>query len=474
MEEREKKEWKPFPGPQSQALNCEADILLYGGAAGGGKTDLLLGLAKTNHHRSIIFRRQFSELQAIEDRANEIYLGLGNYNKSEKVWRFYDARQIEFGAVKDEKSIVKYQGRAHDLKCFDEVTNFTEKQFRFLGGWNRTSKLGQRTRIVCTSNPPTNTDGDWIINFWGAWLDKTHPNPALPGELRWYTNIDGKEVELLTGESFYHNDEKITPLSRTFIPAKVGDNPYYANGPYLATLQALPEPLRSKMLKGDFTAGREDDQWQVIPSEWVRLAQARWLARGKPRVGLSALGVDVARGGNDKTVLTPRYGNYFGSQRVYEGKSTPDGVSIVQHILLVPDISSTVDINVDVIGVGASVYDQLVIMGFDVHGLQSAGGSEATDLSGLFEFLNKRAEWWWSLRMALDPESGDELALPDDPELLADLCAPRWKISTGGKIQIEPKEDVIKRIGRSPDKGDSVVYAHAQVSDGISFTSARM
>lgn len=81
-----------------------------------------------------------------------------------------------------------------------------------------------------------------------------------------------------------------------------------------------------------------------------------------------------------------------------------------------------------------------------------------TAQSGRLTFVNQRALWWWRLREALDPSSGEDLAIPPDRELLADLCSPKWKLMTRG-IQVEPKEAIVKRIGRSPDKGESLVYA---------------
>jgi hypothetical protein len=75
-------------------------------------------------------------------------------------------------------------------------------------------------------------------------------------------------------------------------------------------------------------------------------------------------------------------------------------------------------------------------------------------------FANARAEWWWKLREALDPVDGASLVLPDDRELLSDLVAPRYSLSERG-IQAELKDAIAQRIGRSPDKGDSLVYAHA-------------
>ena len=468
LEEKEAKRWKPLAGPQTQAFNSAADILFYGGSAGGGKTDYLLGSAHLQHTRSIIFRREFTQLRGIKDRAYQIYSGLGKYNKVEQLWTFFDGRQIEFGAVKDAGSEENYQGRDHDLKGFDEITHFLESQFRFLIGWNRSTKTGQRSRVICTGNPPTSAEGDWVIRFWAPWLDDKHPDPAEPGELRWFTTIDGVDTEIAGGDKFELNGEIITPKSRTFIPARIDDNPYLAESGYKSTLQGLPEPLRSKMLYGDFTAGREDDAWQVIPTEWVYAAQERWRNRKQPLTGLHSIGADIARGGRDKTILSPRYGNYFAEQLAYPGAETPDGPHVAS--LILPMMQQNTIANVDVIGVGSSVYDILNNSNVKVCGLNSAAASDAKDRLDFFGFANKRAEWWWKFRESLDPEHGDELAIPDDQELLSDLCAPRYKITTRG-VLVEPKLDIIKRIGRSPDRGDSLVYAHAQEETEISFGS---
>src|SRR5205814_6502393 len=140
---------------------------------------------------------------------------------------------------------------------------------------------------------------------WGPWLDPQHPNPAEPGELRWFAMVDhgdGRgptDTEVRNGESFDWKGEHIFPQSRTFIPASLDDNPYLARGTYRARLQGMPEPLRSQLLYGDFSIGLDDDPWQVIPSAWVRAAMDRWRADGHPKDGrgrslaLSALGVDV-------------------------------------------------------------------------------------------------------------------------------------------------------------------------------------
>lgn len=426
----------------------------------------MLGLAHTAHKRTAIFRREFPQLKGIEERSYEIFSEFGEYNISNKIWRLRDDRYIEFGAVADERDKEKYQGRAHDLKAFDEITHFTRSQFTFITTWTRTTYPGQRCRIIGTGNPPTTAEGDWVIDYWGPWLDERHPNPALPGELRFYTNIDGRDIEVPTGDPIDHNGELIKPISRTFIPASIDDNPYLSNSGYKSTLQALPKELREKFLHGKFTSSREDDPWQVIPSEWVVAAQARWRERSKPLMNVSAIGADIARGGADQTVLTLRYGNWFAPQLAHPGTTTPDGPAVAALILRELELGTAV--NVDVIGVGTSVYDILKTQGIKVFPMNGSERSEKTDRTEQLGFINQRAEWWWKFREALDPESGAELALPPGRELLADLTAPRWSLTTRG-IQIEGKKDIIKRIGRSPDLGDSMVYALAIKTDTFAY-----
>ena len=449
----------PLPGPQTEALRSKADVLFYGGSAGGGKTDLLLGAASTKHRKSIIFRREHVQLQGIKDRATELFLPLGGrYNGQDSIWRLPGRRVIELGAVQRPGDEQKYQGRPHDLKGFDEICHFLESQFRYLGGWLRSANAKQRCRVICTGNPPTTAEGDWVIAYWGPWLDDQHPHPAQPGELRWFTTLEGKDRECEDGRPIVFQGEEIYPKSRTFIPSSVNDNPYYLATGYKAVLQSLPEPLRSKMLNGDFSVGQEDNPWQIIPTAWVKAAQERWTTRPKPLRIQTAIGVDVARGGSNQTILTIRHGNWFDEQKVYPGKQTPDGPSVVKLIIAVKRGNPVV--NVDVIGVGSSVYDVGKQQGLSIVPLNGSEGTDATDRSEQLGFVNQRAEYWWKMREDLDPENGEEMALPPDRELMSDLCAPRWKLKARG-IQVESKDEIIKRLGRSPDKGDSAVYANA-------------
>lgn len=444
------------------AWASDADELFYGGSAGGGKSDLLLGLAATAHTRTIVFRREYPQLKALIDRSKEIIGGAACWNGQDMVWRFPTGQLLEFGAVQYADDVRKYQGRPHDLKAFDELPNFMEQQYRFLIGWTRTTIPGQRTRVVGAGNPPTSAEGEWVIRYWGPWLDGQHPRPAKPGELRWFATIDGKDEEQEHGTPFVYKGETIQPRSRTFIPARLKDNPHLMATGYMATLQAMPEPLRSQMLYGDFGVGIQDDPWQVIPTEWIRKAQQRWQERSRPAdAPLSSIGVDVARGGKDQTVLSRRYGTWFAPLEKHPGTATPDGPAVGALALaaLAADGHAQTTLNIDVIGVGASVYDHCKARTKAARPVNFAAGAPGKDRAGVLEFANLRAYAYWSLREALDPEKGDGLALPPDPELVADLTAPRWQMRANG-VLIESKEDIAKRIGRSTDSGDAVALAH--------------
>lgn len=455
--------WFPQAGPQAEAYKSEADILFYGGAAGGGKTDLILGLASQEHWRTVLFRRQYPSLAGIIVRSKEIYRLGGSFNASDYEWHFNDGRSIRFGALNLEDDVQKWQGQPHDLYLFDELPEFSEAQFRFVTGWNRTTREGQRCRIVCTGNPPTDSDGEWVIRFFAPWLDKGHPRPAKPGELRYFTTDDkGNEIEVEDGSERFVSDAVgyVRPVSRTFIPAKLHNNKYLMRTGYGARLNALPEPLRSKMLFGDFEIGRSDAAFQVIPTAWVVAAQERWKLTPKPAI-MDAIGVDVARGGKDNTIVAPRYGAWFDELQVHPGTATIDGPHVAGLVMVARKGDPV--INIDVIGVGTSPYDTLASWyGSRAVAMNGSAKTEerTADDQKVLGFFNKRALWHWRMREALDPVFGMNICLPPDPILLLDLTAPRWKPTSRG-IQVEEKADIIKRIKRSPDRGDAVIYANA-------------
>lgn len=449
--------WTPQSGPQQMAYESQADILFYGGAAGGGKTDLLLGLALTSQHHSIIFRREAVQLIGIEERMTAITGTRQGYNSQTGVWRLPQGRVMELGSVKEPGDWMKFQGRAHDAKLFDEICHFLESQFRALIGWLRSDDPTIRQRVVCAGNPPTSSDGQWVKRFWAAWLDPTHPNPAKPGELRWYVSDEnGDDFEVPSGDPVKVGSDWFTPKSRTFIPSSVDDNLFLSTTGYKATLQSLPEPLRSQMLRGDFQAGASDPAWQLIPTAWVKAAQARWVKK-EIKGPMTAIGFDPARGGADKSTAARRHGQWFDELVSVPGAVTADGPTAAGFI--VPLIRNGACVCVDSIGIGSSALDFIKGLNLLVLPVVGSAASGLSDKAGQLRFRNKRAEMYWRLREALDPTLDDPIALPPDQELLGDLCAVRYKIVTMGDkagIQIREKDEIREALGRSPDKGDAV------------------
>jgi len=455
--------WVPNPGPQSAAFHSLADDLFYGGAAGGGKSDLILGLGVEAHYRSVIFRREFPELTELMERAEELVGSRGRLKRgSPGRLSMNNGRQITFGSCPHTGNKIRWQGRPHDLKAFDEITQFSREIFVYLKTWERSAMPGQRKRTVATGNPPTDLDGGWVVDYWGPWLDPGHENPAEPGELRWFVTtkdgatdqeVDGPKPIRLEGEMVY-------PRSRTFIPALLEDNPYLAQDKdYLGVIQSLPEPLRSQLLYGKFGMEGLDDQWQVIPSEWYDAAVFRWEKNVEAVPPMSALGVDVARGGADATVLAPKHGDWFGEPQQIPGKECRTGREVVGAVIPITSrVESEVKIGIDVIGVGASPFDLLVDAGATVKGINfGAGADGATDRSGKYRLANIRAAAYWGFREALDPEYS-RIMVPPDKGLRKEMLAAKWKVMSG-RIYIEAKDDVKARLGRSPDNADAVVLA---------------
>jgi hypothetical protein len=484
----------PTPGPQYMAFTSAADIIGYGGAAGGGKTYLVSGLALTEHKRSVIFRQNKNQTRKFVQDFGEMIGNSDGYSSQNSEWK-YDGRLIEFGGLEDPKDYEKWQGRDHDLKAYDEATQMREFDVRYTMGWNRSADPAQRCRTLLTFNPPTTAEGRWVVRFFAPWLDPLHPNPAADGEIRWFTTVgDNEDFEVPCEKPFvlkyvdgqpelvydfdpadYAEEDIIRPKSRTFITARVTDNPYYMATGYMRQLQMLPEPLRSQMLKGDFMAGVEDDAQQVIPTAWVEAAQERYREITSKAdwvwPEMAAMGVDAARGGNmggttgstgkDKMVTACRYDSpsirIVGPLVVAKGVDVNTGnlaaAQIIQHR------RHSAPVQLDVASIGTSVYDALNENRIHTVPLNNAAASTGRDRSGLLKFFNRRAEFHWRMREALDPEAEVPMALPPDSELLADLTAPRWSLTKSG-IVVEPKADIKKRIGRSPDKGEAVMYAN--------------
>lgn len=273
--------WAASPGPQTNFLQCPANECLYGGAAGGGKSDALLAEALRQvvnpEYRALLLRRTFPELEQAKgliDRSKQLYPHLGaTYSETRHRWIFPSGAMVDFGHMQRKDDRYKYQGSEYGFIGFDELTHFTEDQYLYL--FSR-CRAAEGSGLRCYMRAGTNPGGvghEWVKKRWGAWLDKDHPNPADPGEIRWYARIDDTDQEVLRS----HPEAK----SRTFIPAKVSDNPYLAGTDYATNLQMLPLVERLRLLAGD---------WDVMPAagnvlrrEWFGFVDASpsWAKRAR-------------------------------------------------------------------------------------------------------------------------------------------------------------------------------------------------
>lgn len=460
--------WVPNPGPQTEAFYCEADELYYGGEVGGGKSDLLCGLAVTAHNRSLILRRLNDDARGLAERTSEIVGHDKGLNRTILTWPLGE-RRLDFGGCQLETDKHRYKGKPHDLIGFDEGADFTFSQFEFIKIWNRSPDPKQRCRVVVASNPPLTAGGLWLNIRWAAWLDPKHPNPALPGEIRYYlrpNDKDDKEVEV---DGYGPHEvvrkgiiKEVRATSRTFIRSELADNPDYAKTDYGDRLENLSGDLRENYATGSFSVGLRDAPNQVIPTEWVLEAQQRWEAQPPFDVPMVSMGVDCSGGGKDPMVIARRYDYWFDEMLETPGRELPVGqMGKISAGIIVANRRDSALVVLDMGGgYGGAIYEKLTENDITPQSYIGSKGSNQRTVDRQNGFFNKRSEAIWRFREALDPnqEGGSPICLPPSQILLADLTAPTFEPTARG-IQVEPKEVLVKRLGRSTNEGDAVVMA---------------
>lgn len=463
-------QWTPNPGRQTEAFHCEADELLYGGSAGGGKTELILGSAITKHKASLILRRMNKEVEFLVERTIDLVGYRDGYNGQKSRWNMPDGRLIQFGGCQyggDEKG---YKGERKSLIGLDEASEFLESQVEFLTGWLGSADPKQHCQLLLATNPPTAAEGEWIVRWFAPWIDPVHPLfPYEPGKLLWYfRNEDGTfewfKEKPPPRENF--QGKLVNAISRTFIRAWITDNPDYAESEqYRARLNNLPPELKRRYEQGDFTIGGKDDEWQVIPTGWVIAAQERWRRDGFRGQTMSAMAIDPAGGGSDAEAIAYRYGAWCAPIQVHKGDDTADGSKTAARIFIARRDNCPVLVDVGG-GYGGAVRLRLRDNGIEAKTFNGGQSSNRKTRDKQLAFVNRRSEAWWRFREELNPdqEGGSAICLPPDQDLRADLTSPRWENKAGG-IQIESKEHIRKRLGRSPDKGDAVVMCFLDAAD---------
>ena len=258
-------EVRPQVGPQEAFLANPADIVVFGGSAGSGKS-FGLCLEPVRHiHRSdfgaVIFRRTYPEITnegGLWDESGKLYPLLdAKPNKTELSWRFPSGARISFAHLQHESDIYSYQGSQIPLLEFDELTHFTERQFWYMLSRNR-STCGVRPYVRATTNPDADS---WVAQLIAWWIDQEsgYPIPERSGVLRWFVRVNESLEWADTAVELETRYPGQIAKSLTFIPAKLEDNPALTSKDpgYRANLLALPLVERERLLGGN---------WKIRPS----------------------------------------------------------------------------------------------------------------------------------------------------------------------------------------------------------------
>ena len=312
---------EPQPGRQTQFLATTADIAIYGGAAGGGKSyGLLLDAArwidKTNY-RAVIFRRnatQHTNPGGLWDETMAIMPHLGGRPISTRLKWVWRAAAIKLAHLERERTVYDHQGSQYAFIGYDELTHFTRKQFFYMISRNR-SMCGIKPYIRATTNPDADS---WVATFLAWWInDDGFADPERAGVLRWFVNLNDELTWADSREALIARFAplKVFPKSVTFIPASIEDNKILMNADpeYLANLHALSHVERARLLDGN---------WKIRPSGGT-LFRREWFEV------VPAAPADATRVRYWDRAATEDGGDYTAGVKI---SKAPNGVFYVEHV----------------------------------------------------------------------------------------------------------------------------------------------
>lgn len=256
--------WTTLPKQEAFLLDYAGVFeVLYGGAAGGGKSDALLVFqivrrSKYPHSSGLFLRRHFTELTlegAAIPRSHELLTGRATWNGERRAWTFPNRSVLQFGHMTDEKAKHRYQSSGWEDICFDELTHFQESMYLYMFSRARTKLPGCRAKVRGATNPG---------NIGHGWVKERFIDKLPAGRIGWYRRIKDADTEADPHDQM--------AKSRAFVPARLEDNRYlFDSGEYEATLEALPEDDYKALRLGDW------DAWQGMV--FKRFSRARHVLR---------------------------------------------------------------------------------------------------------------------------------------------------------------------------------------------------
>ena len=388
---------------------------LFGGAMGGGKSWALCAEAialsqQYPGNRGYLCRDTFTAfrrttlmtLEAMLDRAGLVE----QHHQSAFYFLLKNGSIIMYGGLGDDKKAIE-KLKSMDLGFFgiDEASETSESYFLMLSTRLRLKLPGIKYFGLLASNPDP------------GWLKRRFIDQKLPDHV--------------------------------FIQALPGDNPQLAEG-YLDRLKSiLPEEWQKRYIQGDWTAFEGVNS--VFP--YSALIESQQI----PQIGKrKKLGVDVARYGDDSSVIALREGN---TGHIIESVQGSDLMTVTGLVVRAAKDNKPVDdINVDADGMGAGVVDRLRELGHPVSEIHAGERAQDPD-----RFSNKKAEMYWEFRELI---LNGEVRLPEDLELLAQMASCSYRIKSSGQIEIVSKEEMKKMGMKSPDRAEAMIYAFTEPPSG--------
>lgn len=500
--------WEPQPTnePQKAAFECTADEIGYGGAKGGGKSQLGTGLAMMRHHYTNCFRKNYEEHSAmLEIIRVDFPPGLKDnppvYRTPTPRKRKLKARTIRFCHLeRGDKDLRKYQGKRVDLLWIDEAVHFTRHQVEMLAadiGKLRPQEAdadGIKPQMLLTFNPPLDMVGLWVIDFFAPWVDENHPMYPQPyGKILYCCKIDEKDYFFESPEPLTHHpvtgaafDKPLELKSRTFFKANLFDNEAYRDDKaFLARLQSMGEVERRALLDGEMSASLVDQAGQICRRKPWEIAEKRWPEKHEiwKHIPPIVVSIDVAKGGGDMFVCMPFWKKgHAGNPHATEGKN----VSLIdQQVKFVEDylgeIHTTPLLTALIVdnqgGFGAGFIEAwrkkypeahvVEFMGGASAGINNIfGGSMETPkigeisgmplMSGSVAFDNKIGAAWFRAGEMLEHPLF-EISVPRHLRLKKEALTRVVKERSGARVSIESKDDLSKRLTHSPDFADAWV-----------------